>query len=91
MFRKKKELQALVNASRKALANAEEKIAERNKLLQYQHETIKKLQSKMVDLENNIEFLTNNSRNKKLQPHDFTIMGGVLVATNLPLKFVKHE
>lgn len=67
MFRKKKELQALVNASRKALANAEEKIAERNKLLQYQHETIKNLQSKMVDLENNIEFLTNNSRNKKIR------------------------
>lgn len=67
MFRKKKELQALVNASRKALANAEEKIAERNKLLQYQQDTIQNLKSKIIDLENNIEFLTNNSRNKKIR------------------------
>lgn len=67
MFRKKKELQALVNTSRKALANAEEKIAERNKLLQYQQDTIQNLKSKIIDLENNIEFLTNNSRNKKIR------------------------
>lgn len=67
MFRKKKELQALVNASRKALANAEEKIAERNKLLQYQQDTIQNLKSKIIDLENNIEFLTNNSRNRKIK------------------------
>lgn len=67
MFRKKKELQALVNTSRKALANAEEKIAERNKLLQYQQDTIQNLKSKIIDLENNIEFLTNNSRNRKIK------------------------
>lgn len=67
MFRKRKELQSLLTESRKSLAEAEEKIAEKNKLLQYQYDTNKKLKARIVDLENNIELLTNNSRSKKIK------------------------
>ena len=42
-FKTRKELQSLVNTSRKSLAEAEEKITERNKLLEYQHQKINKL------------------------------------------------
>lgn len=65
MFKRRKELQGLVNASRKALTEAETKIAERNKLLEYKCEENKVLKAKIVDLENNIEFLVNNLSSKK--------------------------
>jgi len=64
-FRKIKELQSLVNASRKALADAELKITERNKLIEIQQKEIVELKDKMLDLENNIEFLYNNLTPKK--------------------------
>lgn len=65
MFKRRKEMQSLINSSRKSLAEAENKITERNKLMKYQYETNKKLKTKIVDLENNIEFLVNNLSPKK--------------------------
>jgi len=56
----KKEMQGLIDASRKALAEAESKIVERNKFIQYEVEKNKKLEEKIKELENNIEFLYNN-------------------------------
>lgn len=64
-FRKIKEMQGLINSSRKALAEAEVKIAERNKLLRNEIEEKEQLKSKIKDLENNIEFLVNNLSPKK--------------------------
>ena len=75
LFRKTKELQSLVNASRKALANAEDQIEDLLHLrLQEQHNNeiiLKenaKLKARIVDLENNVEFLYNNlsAKNKAL-------------------------
>ena len=75
LFRKTKELQSLVNASRKALANAEDQIEDLLHLrLQEQHNNeiiLKenaKLKARIVDLENNVEFLYNNlsAKNKEL-------------------------
>lgn len=65
MFRRKRELQSLVNASRKSLAEAEMKIAERNKLIKLEVEENARLKDKIKDLENNIEFLVNNLSSKK--------------------------
>lgn len=56
----KKDMQRLIDASRKALANAEERIAERNKFIQYEVERNKELELKIKTLEDNIEFLYNN-------------------------------
>lgn len=67
MFRRKKEMQSLINASRKSLAEAENKITERNKIIKNQMEENKLLKAKIVDLENNIEFLTNNLCSRKLK------------------------
>ena len=66
--KKIKELQSLVNESRNALSNAEDKILERNKFIKIQREQIEEYKSKITDLENNIEFLYNNlsAQNKKL-------------------------
>ena len=62
------EMQSLIDASRKSLANAEDRVKERNKLIKIQSEDIKTLKNKIVDLENNIEFLFNNlsAQKKKL-------------------------
>lgn len=65
MFRRKRELQSLVNSSRKALEEAEIKIAERNKLLRNEITEKEQLKAKINDLENNIEFLVNNLSSKK--------------------------
>lgn len=72
LFRKTKELQSLVNASRKALVNAEEKIEDLQHLrLQDQRNNAlilkenAKLKARIVDLENNVEFLANNLSAKK--------------------------
>ena len=59
-FKTRKEMQSLINASRKSLKNAEEKIEQRNNLLRSQTEEIKALKSRIKDLENNVEFLYNN-------------------------------
>lgn len=67
MFKTRKEMQSLINASRKSLAKAEDEIKQRNKLLANQTAEIKKLKERIVDLENNIEILVNNSRNKKIK------------------------
>ena len=75
LFRKTKELQSLVNESRRALVNAEEKIEDLQHLrLQDQRNNAlilkenAKLKAKIVDLENNVEFLYNNlsAKNKAL-------------------------
>ena len=65
LFRKTRELQSLVNASRKALVNAEEKIIQRNKLIEDKVKENKELKARIVDLENNVEFLANNLSAKK--------------------------
>ena len=65
MFKKRKEMQSLIDASRKSLARAEVKIAERNKLLRNEIKEKEQLKSKIKDLENNIEFLINNLSPKK--------------------------
>lgn len=64
-FRKRKEMQSLIDESRRALREAEDKIYERNKLLQNQTEEIKQLKGKVTDLENNVELLFNNLSPKK--------------------------
>lgn len=67
LFRTRKEMQSLINASRKSLKNAEEKIEQRNNLLRSQTEEIKALKSRIKDLENNIEILVHNSKNRKIK------------------------
>lgn len=61
------EMQSLIVASRKSLANAEDRVLERNRLIRIQSKEIEELKSKIVDLENNIELLVNNSKCKKLK------------------------
>lgn len=63
--RKIQELQSLVNESRKALARAEDKIAERNKFIKGQREEIKDLKARINDLEYSNEFLYNNLSTQK--------------------------
>ena len=65
MLRSRKEMQSLINASRKALAEAETKILERNKLIRTEIAEKEQLKSKIKDLENNIEFLENNLSTEK--------------------------
>ena len=57
MLRSRKEMQSLINASRKALAEAETKILERNKLIRTEIAEKEQLKSKIKDLENNIELV----------------------------------
>ena len=61
------EMQSLIDTSRKSLANAENRVVERNKLIRIQSKEIKTLKARIVDLENNIELLTNNFECKKLK------------------------
>lgn len=61
------EMQSLIDASRKSLANAEDRVLERNRLIRIQSKEIEELKSKIVDLENNIELLANNSKCKKIK------------------------
>ena len=65
MFRSRKEMQSLIDSSRKSLAEAELQIAERNKLIKNEIAEKEQLKSKIKDLENNIEFLVNNLSAKK--------------------------
>ena len=69
-----KEKQSLINASRKALAEAEQKIVSRNEILKYQDNKLAKkdkeirlLKNRIIDLENNIEFLVNNCNSDKIK------------------------
>lgn len=59
------EAESLARASRKSLANAENRITERNKLIKTQLKQIEQQKSKIIDLENNIEFLFNNLSEQK--------------------------
>ena len=59
------EAESLARASRKSLANAENRITERNKLIKTQREQIKEQKERITDLENNIEFLFNNLSEQK--------------------------
>lgn len=61
------EMQSLIDASRKSLADAEDKVKEKNNFIKIQSEDIKTLKNKIIDLENNIELLVNNSKNKKIK------------------------
>lgn len=61
------EKDSLIYAKTKALENAETKVEERNKFIKNQSKDIKTLRNKIVDLENNIELLVNNSRNAKIK------------------------
>ena len=70
LFERKKELQSLVNASRKSLLRAEEKIKERNKLIENQQEEIKRLRNKVVDLGNNLEFVKGKELPEEYIPND---------------------
>ena len=72
LFRTRKEMQSLIDASRKALTEAEERVTERNKLIKYQVEEIIELKEKVKDLENNVEILFNNlsMQKKKLARPD---------------------
>ena len=65
MFISRKEMQSLIDSSRKSLAEAELQIAERNKLIRNEIAEKEQLKSKIKDLENNIEFLVNNLSAKK--------------------------
>ena len=65
MFSSRKEMQSLIDSSRKSLAEAELQIAERNKLIRNEIAEKEQLKSKIKDLENNIEFLVNNLSAKK--------------------------
>ena len=65
MFRSRKEMQSLIDSSRKSLAEAELQIAERNKLIRNEIAEKEQLKSKIKDLENNIEFIVNNLSAKK--------------------------
>lgn len=73
------EMQSLIDTSRKSLANAENRVFERNKLIRIQSKEIEELKSKIVDLENNIELLANNSKCKKIKK--------LLIATKLTNNF----
>ena len=65
MFISRKEMQSLIDSSRKSLAEAELQITERNKLIRNEIAEKEQLKSKIKDLENNIEFLVNNLSAKK--------------------------
>ena len=52
------EKQSLINASRRNLADAESRISQRNDLLEYQEEKIKKLKNKLTVLE---AYITSNN------------------------------
>ena len=61
------EMQSLIVARSKSLANAEDRVVEKNKLIKNQSEEIKTLKARIVDLENNLELLTNNFECKKIK------------------------
>ncbi len=48
------EQQSLINASRRSLADAENRISQRNKIIEYQEEVNKKLQSELIMLKTHI-------------------------------------
>lgn len=60
MFKSKKDMQGLIDATRKSLADAEMKVVERNKLIEYLEQKNKDLENRIRELESNIEFLYNN-------------------------------
>ena len=67
------EKQSLIDASRHSLANAEDKIFERNEVIKIQREENRKLKNRVKDLENHVEMLVNNlpEETKKLYVPDY--------------------
>lgn len=68
ILKRLKEMQSLIDTSRHSLAEAEMKISERNKLIKNEIQEKEILKAKIIDLENNIEFLRNKltQKNKEL-------------------------
>jgi len=64
MIKKRKELQILVDTTRKSLANAEMQIAERNKMIRDLIEENRILKEKNKNLEIKIEDLKNKNKKK---------------------------
>ena len=60
MFKRRRDLQKLLDATRKNLLDVEDAIGERNKMIKCQVEQISELKKKIVDLEYNVEFLVDN-------------------------------
>jgi len=60
MFKRRRDLQKLLDTTRKNLLEVEDAIGERNKLIKCQLEQIIELKKKIVDLEYNVEFLVDN-------------------------------
>ena len=56
MFRSRKEMQSLIDSSRKSLAEAELQIAERNKLIKNEIAEKEQLKSKIKDIQNTLEY-----------------------------------
>ncbi len=65
MFRRLKEMTSLNRASRKALERAEYRLEVRNCILRDYIAENRKLRDRVIDLENNVEFLVNNLSPKK--------------------------
>lgn len=61
------EQQSLINASRRNLANAEDRISQRNDLLEYQENKIKKIKDKLTVLEAYITSNNYGNAEKRLQ------------------------
>ena len=59
------EQQSLINASRRSLADAENRISQRNKIIEYQEEVNKKLQSELIMLQTHIT--SNNYGNAEVR------------------------
>lgn len=69
MFKRKliKVLKQTINSLEDDLEHANFKINSKDKLITKQQEEIKRLESKNKDLENNLEFVINNCRNRKIK------------------------
>lgn len=65
MCKTRKEMQSLIDSSRKSLGDAEERVCQRNKLIKDLRKENDDLKARIVDLENNVEFLVNNLSAKK--------------------------
>lgn len=60
-------LKQTINSLEQDLDHANFKIENRDRKIEEQEKEIKALKDKQIDLENNIEFLVNNSRSKKIK------------------------
>ena len=67
LLRKNKELQSLLEARTKALKNAEQVLDTKNELVKLLQMRIDELNQENIDLKNNLEFVTNNSKDNKIK------------------------